>query len=117
MPPGGRLYKKRRSLEMDVEEYLKIKQANAKNSRAKDFLDARYGTNKGNWAKWVFDQLFFPPHAAVLELGCGPAALWTANLHRLPGDAAVMLTDFCQGTLNAAKWALGAKAGFLVLPL
>lgn len=102
---------------MEVEDYLKIKNNSAKNAKAKAYLDARFSTNQYGWEKWAFDQIFFPPHASVLELGCGPAAIWAANLGRLPQDASILLTDFNKGVLTDAKKILGAHAvrfGFAV---
>lgn len=96
---------------MEVRDYLKIQNESAKNAKAKAYLDTRYSTNKYGWAKWIFDQIFFPPHATVLELGCGTAELWANNMNRLPEDACILLTDFWDGALADAKKILGAWAG------
>jgi ubiquinone/menaquinone biosynthesis C-methylase UbiE len=95
---------------MDVEDYLKVRKASTKNARAKEYLDARYSTNKYGWPKWFFDQIFFPPHATVLELGCGPASLWANNIGRVPEDACILLTDFRKEALDEAKKLLGARS-------
>lgn len=103
---------------MQVRDYLKIQSESARNAKAKAYLDARYSTNKYEWSNWVFDQIFFPPHATVLELGCGPAALWAGNMNRLPEDACILLTDFREGALADAQKILGAYAcrfGFAVV--
>ena len=96
---------------MEVRDYLRIQNESAQNARAKAYLDIRYSTNKYGWAQWIFDQMFFPPHATVLELGCGPAELWVNNRNRLPEDACILLTDFREGALADAKKILGPWSG------
>ena len=79
-------------------------------------LDARvqlhllYSTNQYGWHQWCFDQYALPAEATVLELGCGPAYLWKANLDRLPADWRVTLSDFSAGMLEQAQPNLGERA-------
>lgn len=79
-------------------------------------LDARvqlhllYSTNQYGWHRWCFDQYGLPAQASVLELGCGPAYLWKANLDRLPADWRVTLSDFSAGMLEQAQENLGERA-------
>jgi ubiquinone/menaquinone biosynthesis C-methylase UbiE len=72
-------------------------------------LDARirlhqlFSTNKYGWHRWCFDQYALPAEAYVLEIGCGPAHLWTANLDRVPPGWRITLSDFSSGMLEQAQ--------------
>lgn len=66
----------------------------------------RYGTAPQPWLRWVFDQLQIPEGSRVLELGCGSAGLWRANLDRLPGSWRIILSDLMAGMLKAARESL-----------
>ncbi len=72
-------------------------------------LDARvrlhllFSVNKYGWYLWCFDQYALPAQARGLEIGCGPAHLWVANLDRLPPDWHITLSDFSSGMLEEAK--------------
>ena len=56
-------------------------------------LHKRFSTNPYGWPRWVFDRLNIAPHSRILELGCGPAYLWSENLERIPAGLSVMLSD------------------------
>jgi ubiquinone/menaquinone biosynthesis C-methylase UbiE len=79
-------------------------------------LDARirlhllFSTNPYGWQRWCFDQYALPADARVLELGCGPAHLWTTNIHRVPPGWRVTLSDFSSGMLEQARRNLGDRA-------
>ncbi|UCB43567.1 MAG: class I SAM-dependent methyltransferase [Dehalococcoidales bacterium] len=62
---------------------------------------------KNNWHEWVFDNLDFDNVARVLELGCGNGILWKKNIHRVPENARIILSDNSQGMVDAAREALG----------
>ena len=79
-------------------------------------LDARvrlhllFSTNRYGWQRWCFDHYTLPAQARVLEIGCGPAHLWTANLDRVPPGWHITLSDFSSGMLEQAKQNLGSRA-------
>jgi ubiquinone/menaquinone biosynthesis C-methylase UbiE len=81
-------------------------------------LDARvrlhrlFSTNKYGWQRWCFDQYALPAAAQVLEIGCGPAHLWTTNIKRVLGDWRITLSDFSSGMLAQARRNLGGAAPF-----
>ena len=77
--------------------------ADSKNFEARVELNRKFGTNPFRWTSWVFDQIKFPEGARILELGCGNALLWRSNLHRIPNDSHIILSDFSEGMLNDAK--------------
>jgi ubiquinone/menaquinone biosynthesis C-methylase UbiE len=86
---------------------LKEQYSDSKNFMARVELGRRFRTNPYSWLLWVFDQIQFPQDARVLEIGCGNAILWKANINRIPEDAHVLLSDFSQGMLDDARKVLG----------
>lgn len=72
-------------------------------------LDARirlhrlYSTNTRGWYPWVIDQLVLSGGMRILELGCGPGALWQGNTGRLPVQTSLFLTDYSIGMVQAAQ--------------
>ena len=75
----------------------------ADNLRARLALHERFSTNKGDFARWVFDHLEAPSGARVLELGTGPANFWVKNRERIPAVWHITLTDLSPGMLEAAQ--------------
>ncbi len=67
-----------------------------------------------SWPRWLFDGSAPPPGARVLEVGCGPAAIWEANLDRIDPSWKLTLTDFSAGMIEAARRVLGDRAEYLV---
>lgn len=92
-------------------EYLRGDQyKDASNLRARQGLHERFSTNPYPWQRWVFDRLQLPPAARVLELGCGPGALWRENLEHIPPGWAITLSDFSPGMLQEAQRNLAGSA-------
>ena len=44
-----------------------------------------------------------PAPSRVLEVGCGPGALWTSNRERIPEGWHLLLTDFSRGMVEQAR--------------
>ena len=84
--------------------------ANSKNFMARVELNRRFGTNPYKWTSWLFDQIQFKKSARILELGCGNAILWRSNLHQIPEDAHILLSDFSEGMLDDARIIMGDAA-------
>lgn len=76
------------------------------NLQARMALHAQFSTNPQPWHQWVFAQLDLPADAQVLEVGCGPARLWSENRAAVPAGWRLTLTDFSAGMLAAAQAAL-----------
>jgi ubiquinone/menaquinone biosynthesis C-methylase UbiE len=83
----------------------------AGNLNARIEIHRRFSTNGYGWTRWLFDIIAAAPGPQVLELGCGPANLWVANLARVPADWQITLSDFSPGMVAAAKRSLGERAG------
>ncbi len=93
--------------------YLRTEQyKNSSNLNARAQLHARFHTNPYNWFLWVFDQFELPPHAHLLELGCGPGGLWTDNLARIPAGWKITLSDFSPGMVEEAQRNLASSDSF-----
>jgi ubiquinone/menaquinone biosynthesis C-methylase UbiE len=90
----------------DPDHLLNEQYRNSGNLDARFEIHERFSTNPYGWHRWVFDQLNLDEHARVLELGCGPAYLWTKNSWRMPQGSAIALTDFSAGMLDDARNAL-----------
>ena len=50
----------------------------------------------------------------MLEVGCGPASLWEANLDRIHPSWRLTLTDFSPGMIESARRVLGDRADYAV---
>ena len=86
------------------QQYLRTEQyKDASNLEARMRLHQSFSTNPYPWHRWVFDQLDLKDNARVLELGCGPAKLWTENADRIPQTWEVTLSDFSEGMLGEAE--------------
>ena len=44
----------------------------------------RHATERRDLSRWVFNRIDVALEATVLELGCGPGALWARNMDRVP---------------------------------
>lgn len=75
----------------------------ASNLDARVRLHVRFSTNRIGWNRWVFDRFNLPSPCRILELGCGPAALWRENLERIPAGWDITLTDFSPGMVKQAR--------------
>ena len=89
-------------------DYLQQQYRNAANLDARVALHQLYSTHPQDWHAWVFDQFDLPSNARILELGCGPGALWRANLARIPAGWQIVLSDRSPGMVAAAKKSLAA---------
>jgi SAM-dependent methyltransferase len=99
------------SLMSDQEYLLREQYGDASKLGARASLHERFSTNKYGWMLWAFDQLDLPSEARVLELGCGPGALWAENRTRIPRGWRVVLTDLSAGMVEEAQLALGDLRG------
>jgi len=90
---------------------IRTQYSSDRNLNARIALHARFSTNTYGWQRWAFDHLTLPDAARVLELGCGPGALWTASQDSLPAEWEVVLTDFSPGMASTARENLRDVAG------
>ncbi len=77
----------------------------------------RYATNPREISSWILEQVRLPDRARVLEVGCGIGEFWARNLPRVPAGWEILLTDFSEGVMSAARERLsraGRPFGFRV---
>ncbi len=92
-------------------EYLRTRQyADDRNLQARIALHRRFSTNAYGWFQWYLDQVSLPPAARILEVGCGPAALWQDVLPRLPEGWRITLSDLSLGMVRTARANLPAHS-------
>lgn len=92
----------------DQEYLLRDQYKDATKLAARAHLHERFRTNEHGWMRWAFDQLELAPKATVLEVGCGPGALWAENRARIPAAWKVVLSDLSPGMVEEARRSLGA---------
>ncbi|GAB4532611.1 MAG: hypothetical protein Fur0018_21320 [Anaerolineales bacterium] len=94
------------------QRYLVTQQyAGDSNLSARIALHQRFSTNPQGWYTWYFEQLDLPASARLLEVGCGSGKLWQKNLHRLPLEWNLTLSDLSLGMLRSAERNLAAAGG------
>lgn len=93
----------------DPERMLRAQYATPGNLAARLALHQRFGTNAYPFPRWVFDRVLAERPRRVLEVGCGPATLWAANLDRIPRGLELELTDGSAGMVEAARAAVAGR--------
>jgi SAM-dependent methyltransferase len=101
---------KMKSKAPDQKYLLDQQYKNASNLSARAQLHVRFSVNTYGWHQWAFDQISVPDTANILEIGTGPGWLWAENLHRMPDDWNVTLSDFSPGMLEEARQNLGSSS-------
>jgi len=96
---------------------LRQQYRDASNLNARIELHKRFSTNAYGWHPWVFDHLAVPARGTILELGCGQAGLWVANLHRIPEEWWIALSDFSVGMIHEAKRNVGSTKRFRLIAM
>lgn len=86
------------------QQYLKTDQyKDSANLDARLEIHRRFSTNPYGWFNWLFDALIkLPANAKILELGSGPAYLWTNCSSRIPAGWDITLSDLSSGMVDAA---------------
>ena len=75
----------------------------ASNLNARVALHERFSANACGLQRWIFDRIELAGASRVLDLGCGPARLWTENLDRVPSGWSVALADASPGMIREAE--------------
>jgi SAM-dependent methyltransferase len=94
----------------DPDYLVKEQYRDASNLQARIQL-YRFGSNPIGWYQWLFDHFRIRAGGRVLEIGCGAAALWKANIDDVPSDWDITLSDLSPGMLDEARSNLGDAAG------
>ena len=104
-----------------MEKSLKSQYENANNISARIRLHRDYSTNKQGWFPWLYETGLAQTLAKfaqssqianILELGCGDGSLWTTNMHRLPRNIHVTVSDISEGMIRDVRRNLGTDPRF-----
>lgn len=85
---------------------------NANNLNARIRLHEECSVNPQGWYAWLFERFALSAACRVLELGCGTAAVWQANLAHIPAGVELLLSDFSAGMVEQAQGNLGSDERF-----
>lgn len=109
-----------------MEKSLKSQYENANNISARIRLHKEFSTNKQGWFPWIFETGILPhmkvntsgegqdvKKIEILELGCGEGSLWTENLHRLPENVHITVSDISEGMIRDIRRNIGTDARFI----
>lgn len=92
-----------------MEKSLKNQYQNASNISTRIHLHSLYSENTQGWFPWIFDQCPITPGMRILEIGCGDGTLWRDNMHRIPSDVQITLSDISEGMLRDARRSIGSE--------
>ncbi len=101
-----------------MEKSLKSQYENANNISARIRLHKEFSTNKQGWFPWIFETGVLPyiekkdDVIKILELGCGEGSLWTENLHRIPENVQVTVSDISEGMIRDIRRNIGQDDRF-----
>jgi len=95
------------------QDYLRNRQyRSSENLEARIQIHRLYSTNPYGWYRWQYEFLNIQAGENVLDLGCGPGALWSAQRERLPADASVTMCDLSRGMVANARGSLAGDTRF-----
>ena len=69
----------------------------------------KYSVNRQGFSNWIAEHYSFAPGASVLELGCGTGAFWTGRDSLIRSCRRLILSDFSEGMLDAARKTLAGR--------
>lgn len=107
-----------------MEKSLKSQYENANNISARIRLHKEFSTNTKGWFPWIFETGVLPYIEAsalsgsnmgkieILELGCGEGSLWTENLHLLPENVHITVSDISEGMIRDIRRNIGNDERF-----
>lgn len=96
---------------MEINDQFKAVQKQYKTSdnlNVRISLHAKYSTNPLGFGNWLFSRYNLAPNIRILELGCGTGDMWKSKLHLLDPSIDLLLTDFSENMVSAAKDTLHA---------
>ena len=106
-----------------MEKSIKSQYENASNISARIRLHKEFSVNKQGWFPWIFETGILPQInygasnkrddiVRILELGCGEGSLWTENIHLLPDNVHITVSDISEGMIRDIRRNIGADERF-----
>ena len=91
-------------------EAVKRQYRTADNLNTRISIHEKYSKNKTGFGNWIVSHYDIRPCSRVLELGCGTGDMWVSHLDMLNNGSELILSDFSDGMLAAARANLGQPA-------
>ncbi len=73
-------------------------------------IHEKYSINPMGFGNWIFSNYEIGAGARILELGCGTGSMWKGHMDILNVCGELVMTDFSEGMLEAAKENLGTHS-------
>ncbi len=82
---------------------VKRQYANADNLNIRISIHDKYSVNKLGFGNWIVSNYRIDQGAEVLEIGCGTGDMWKNGQALIGGCSKLILSDFSEGMVEAAK--------------
>lgn len=93
------------------EKAVKAQYADSENLDIRIAIHQKYSVNKQDFGNWIFQQYKLFEGCKILELGCGNGSMWRENIKLLPNDCRLILSDFSENMLAAARKSIPTESG------
>lgn len=80
---------------------------NAANLNTRISIHDKYSVNKQGFGNWIVSHYQITEGIRILELGCGTGDMWKNNINLLNKCSELVLTDFSEGMIEAARNNIG----------
>lgn len=98
-----------------MEKSYKSQYQNANNIATRIRLHKNYSINPQGWFPWIYESGLLPylntttSNIHILEIGCGDGSLWLENIHHLPSNVYITVSDISEGMIRDVRRNLGAN--------
>lgn len=93
------------------EKAVKAQYDDSENLDIRIAIHQKYSVNKQGFGNWIFQQYELFDGCKILELGCGNGSIWRENIKLLSKDCRLILSDFSENMLAAARKNVLAESG------
>ena len=82
---------------------------NAENLNTRISIHEKYSVNQQGFGNWIASHYQIAAGSKILELGCGTGEMWKKNIRILDQCSNLILPDFSEGMLEAARNNIGNR--------